>query len=513
MLSLYSENLGELSGDLVIRSLILSLLFTTILLLGWRVILGHWDPALVLTTSSLLLFYSYGHVYNIFKTLIIFGVSLGRHRILLPIILALFVVWLVWIRRRKEPSRQINQLLRVTGVLLIVFPIYSITSYVLRSNQASTINALQANNSPLSEIIQGEETKPDIFYIILDGYGRQDILEEIYEFDNSSFIEFLEDNGFYVANESQSNYSKTTYSLSSSFNLNYLDTLVDEYNISLSEPKYLIRQSKVRNILEALGYQSVAFDSGYENTIIRDTDYFLHTGAAVNPPAYLSLLINEYELLLLRSTLFRVYYDLRLQNIGLVGNALESQHQKHRERIHYIFQQLEEIPNWEGSYFVFAHIISPHPPFVFGPNGEPRTPRWEFTFQDGSHYPGSQDEYIEGYQSQIEYINKLLMRSITEIINDSEQQPIIILQSDHGPRAFTNISSVENSNLKEAFSILNAYYLPDQEEIGLYPSISPVNSFRLVLNLFFGYDFMLLDDLSYFTTETDTFILVDMTEE
>ena len=81
----------------------------------------------------------------------------------------------------------------------------------------------------------------------------------------------------------------TTSSLASALNLDYLSTLVDEYNISIAEPKYVIRHSRVRSFLEARGYQSVSIDSGWENTIIRNTDYYLHTGYAVQSPLSLDV--------------------------------------------------------------------------------------------------------------------------------------------------------------------------------------------------------------------------------
>jgi hypothetical protein len=501
VLGLFAGNIGEFSGELVVRSLFICVIFSSILFLAWRLGVGSWRTAAILTTSSQMLIFSYGHLYNILKPMELLGVNLGRHRLLLPSYLIIFTVWIIWINRRNEYAKQINQFLSITGAILIVFPLFTLSSYFLRSNQNQTFDAIQTGNDVSAALIPKASANPDIYYIILDAYGRQDVLNEIYQFDNTSFINFLEDSGFYVAKESQSNYSTTVKSLTATLHLNYLDTLIDEYNIDPTELKFALRQNRVRAFLEARGYQSVSFDSGWENTRIRESDFYLHTGAAVQPPPYLSWTLNEFELLLIRSTLLRAYYDFRLQRIGTGEESLGTLHQKHRERILYTFQKLEEIPDWEGDYFVFAHIISPHPPFVFGPNGEPRNPDWDYTMQDGDAFPGTTENYIKGYRSQIEYLNKLLMRSIRVIQNKSEQPPIIIIQGDHGPRALFDWDSAENSNLKEAMSILNAYYLPGQVGTGLYPSISPVNSFRLVFNLYFETDFVLLEDSSYFTTQ------------
>ena len=47
---------------------------------------------------------------------------------------------------------------------------------------------------------------PDIYYIILDGYAHFDTLRNIYGYDNSLFYDFLEKNGFYIPDNSLSNY-------------------------------------------------------------------------------------------------------------------------------------------------------------------------------------------------------------------------------------------------------------------------------------------------------------------
>ena len=59
--------------------------------------------------------------------------------------------------------------------------------------------------------------------------------------------------------------------------------------------------------------------------------------------------------------------------------------------------------------------------------------------------------------------------------------------------------SPEKTCLWERTPILNAYYLPGQAASHLYESISPVNTFRLILNQYFGGQYPLLKDISYFS--------------
>ena len=74
--------------------------------------------------------------------------------------------------------------------------------------------------------------------------------------------------------------------------------------------------------------------------------------------------------------------------------------------------------------------------------------------------------------------------------------------------------SVENTNIEERMSILNAYYFPDQEYSHLYPDITPVNSFRIILDQYLGTNLGLLEDRrSYFSLMETPYDFVDVTSE
>jgi hypothetical protein len=52
------------------------------------------------------------------------------------------------------------------------------------------------------------------------------------------------------------------------------------------------------------------------------------------------------------------------------------------------------------------------------------------------------------------------------------------------------------------YKILNAYYLPEDGSQNLYSAITPVNSFRLIFDTYFGSNYGLTHDTSY-TDEGD----------
>ena len=114
----------------------------------------------------------------------------------------------------------------------------------------------------------GVQTHPDVYFIILDGYARADVLEEVFDFDNGEFLQALERQGFYIANSSHSNYNKTLLWIASAINYAYLPDLlghepVEGDNTHIQD---LLIRSRARTQLEALGYETVAFRSSYLRT-------------------------------------------------------------------------------------------------------------------------------------------------------------------------------------------------------------------------------------------------------
>jgi hypothetical protein len=101
-----------------------------------------------------------------------------------------------------------------------------------------------------------------------------------------------------------------------------------------------------------------------------------------------------------------------------------------------------------------------------------------------------------------------IMWLVSEILKISSKPPIIIIQSDEGPRekdiTAKNLRRIRNreerSRIRRTmrYNILNTYYLPGLDDGYLYPHITPVNSFRVVFNKYFGTDFELLEDKYYY---------------
>jgi hypothetical protein len=499
ILYLYSANRGEvLFGD-VLRSLLVSVVSTILILVILRVLLHNWAKSSLIWSGMLVLIFSYGHVYGFLKTRQIAGFLIGRHRLMLVlwVLMAAGWVWIVLKQSRKPviASRYLN----LIGLLLLVSPTYNIAKdyyYRILSERSSQANLHDANAS-------SAELRADIYYIVLDGYGRSDVLDELYNYDNSDFLEFLRSRGFYVAENSRSNYNQTVLSLASSLNMEYVNYFTELFGADSKERYELaqeIKNNRIRYLLQAEGYQFVAFESGYERTEIRSADHYWSASTDAIPQVTAVWRFNAFEALLLESTVFRALFDLPLFSPETLRRvAINPEYQAHRDRVLYTLARLDDVAEMPGNYFVFAHILSPHPPFVFDQNGEALNPDNAYRLADGDFYIGTRGEYITGYRNQLRFISAQIESVIDQILAKSDQPPVIILQSDHGPGAYLVWESAEESNLKERLGILNAYYLPGDGKEWLYDSITPVNTFRVLMNAHFGGDVELLTDESYFS--------------
>ena len=459
VLALAAYNIHEIALGDIWRPLFVSLLLAGVLLGLAFLLFRDWDRAALVSSLILLFFFSYGQVYAVLKNISLGGVTLFRHRTLGPIWMLLLVGSIYWAGWRARIRSSVTAWLNLLAALLLVYPVLTISSYMVQSTAADS-TARQVITSGSGQT----EARPDIYYIILDGYARQDALKQETGLDNSDFINALKQRGFYVASCAQSNYAHTRPSLASSLNYQYLDALSASTDERLAA---LIKHGAVREFLSSRGYSTVAFPTGFSWTEWSDANIYPR-------PQYQADLPTEFENLVLGASLLRIPLDL-----GKLDWASESNTERYRQRVLSTLQNMKKIPEIKEPTFTFAHIVIPHVPYVFGPNGE----------AVNNKAGGSSN--VVGYRDQVEFINKEILKVIDAILAGSKTPPIIILQGDHGAPVDIGTKELRMRNL-------NAYYSP-RAESKLYPSISPVNSFRVIFDAYFGQDLPLLPDRSYYS--------------
>ena len=267
--------------------------------------------------------------------------------------------------------------------------------------------------------------------------------------------------------------------MSSTLNMNYVNDYYPNFNPQATEIDFagmtnLIRHSLVRKNLSDLGYKTVSFETEYDWVEIPDADiyYTVHMQGAfiqdllnstefdsvLSETSALRLLTNAEEVSPSVKRLADRFDDL----IGNIERAIKvpgpGKYQKKYQQIMASLNNLETVPSVPGPKFVYLHLSAPHPKTVLGPNGE---------FKPEKDQPVFVDSFT--------YLDKRMPEILTKIIGNSKIPPIIIVQGDHGMHLFKN-AEVDN---------FIAYYLPGAPKNLVYPTITPVNTFRLIFNAYF----------------------------
>jgi hypothetical protein len=497
VLALYSANGDEVSFSQVLPPLAVVVACTAaVLFLAWLLVRSI-TKAAFLTSIAVVLCLSYGHAvnlvaktpgsgFNFFTPLSGLAILIWLLWVVILAISVYFIRW-YWRKRWNRSIGKLTTLLNVVSAVLIVTPVITI---IVQEAQGSAHHTATPDIDDIQ--LSAPENPPDIYYIILDRYASAASLQEKLGFDNSEFLDYLSSKGFYVASESRDNYLSTQHSLASSLNMEYLDEVAEDVGPTATDLKPLysmLEDYKVWRLLKSAGYEFTHMGSWWEPT--RENKY-----ADVN--INYGGTLPEFSRLLLKTSAI----DPLGRLFGLWGDERQVQY----ERVKYEFDRMSEIPEREGPTFVFAHFLTPHPDYVFKSNGD-------FLPTQEALKRSLETRYLD----QLLATNQMVEATIDRLLADSETPPIIIIQADEGPYpdfmdAFGWTQSQGNDlDLRVKSGILNAYYFPGVDSGVFYPSITPVNSFRELFNLYFGANLDLLPDKYYYWYPGQPYNFIDVT--
>jgi hypothetical protein len=493
VLSLYATNINQIPGYAILRSIIFSMVLGGVVYLVNLAVLRNALKAALMTSIVILLFHFYGHVYDALNQM-----DIARHSVLTALWLVIGGSAFFFIFRHKGHPHQVTQLFNIVGGFLVLLTLSQII--VPKVNFKVPSPGHEKNVTAVNATTPDDWIYRNIYYIIVDAYTSDDVLADKFNYDNSAFIEDLENHGFRVVRNAKSNYDNTFESLTSSLNMDYLDQLglppeVKDFDKKMELIGDLLPHSHVRKIFEDMGYTTIAFHTKAPWANLDDADIYYQADERV--PYIDRLDTLSFHDLYLKTTWIRFLFDTsRIQPItsalnasallgwidpnNYAGSLLEITDEERFENIRYMeykqnlysLDNLEKVPDIPGSKFVHAHIMVTHSSFVFN--------------QDGS-YKENADESNAAYVEQIQYLNKRLLEIIETIQEKESVPPVIIIQADHG-----YIPG------EEKVAILHALYLPDGGVERIYPEITPVNTFRIILNSYFNYQLELLPDRSFY---------------
>jgi hypothetical protein len=482
ILTLSKSNLGQIQSSFFLKPILFSLIFTLMIYGICLIISRSWERAAAFSGVISLFVFSFGHVYNLVGQKTFLGISVGFIKLLF-LYLVFFAGVVFLLSRVKKFPNTLFIVLNLMAGCLIFLNLIPIIAFEIR----------QGANTPISQGLSDIKTAapedlPDIYYILLDAYAREDVLNEVIGYDNSAFLQELEERGFYIPDCAFSNYHATALTLPSVLNFDYIHNLNIAYHPDSEsvEDINILVNNNARVYFSSLGYQFVTGRGFSSRVDIIDSDiyfnYFQDNEGKddFEAQSFLSLYLN--------TTIYRIITELYKNNPEKFSwlpywLAIDREFDPYLQQASlwyyqnkYMLDSIQELPDNTGPFFVYAHIIAPHPPYAFRSDGTLRYPL------------DTQDEKVL-YADQVTYLNKRVLELVDALQANSSIQPIIIIQADHGIHQLT-------SGL-DKHKIFSAYYLPGILNTDPYPTITPVNNFRLIIKNYFDTSMMLLPDILY----------------
>ena len=327
-------------------------------------------------------------------------------------------------------------------------------------------------------VADAQEHEPDIVMIMLDGYpgdaAARLATESGSPYDPDAFPDALTSLGFNVQRNSHSNYLLTPMTLASVLDMRHLvgePGLVDA-GVEAAGGRGFRRVADAGEALDVLhdrGYELVWVDGGFSHIEIRRVDRWIENGAP-----------SEIE--------ERVLSDTVLGHaINSVAPDLLSS--LHRSRV---LTTIADAPRLiaephDQPRFLFVHVPAPHAPWVFGPNGEPRTEGLDSFYMDPV---GVRDidrpEAIRRVFDQASYVADQTLDAVEDLL-ERPDPPVVIIFSDHGPGTEIDFNEPAKTDLVERSSNFFAAFTPGQP--GLFDDFTtPVNIFPTLFDGYFGLD-------------------------
>jgi hypothetical protein len=286
---------------------------------------------------------------------------------------------------------------------------------------------------------------------------------------------WLAEHGFHVTPDAHANYQRTSLSLASSLNLDYLN------NLDGATRDAWLKDHAVGRFLTDLGYRYIHIGSRYEptRTAVR---------ATVNRRLENT---SDFATALFDSSLAPVV----ARRLGQTD--LEIRRQRQADWGAFDLDALDETLDEPGPKFVFAHLLLPHPPYVFD--------------ADGGIVPDDVDRKRstpQAYEEQMKYLDSRIKRLLEPLLaKPEEERPIIVLMADEGPYPKRyegnpliqgpdpdfDWTTVTDEELRIKFGILHAMLLPGIDD-EVPSDLTSVNTFRFLFDEYFDADLPLREN-------------------
>ena len=427
--------------ELIFQDILISLAIVSVSIIIWiviRKIIKNGNKAALITGVGVVFFFYFGYVQDALKGILVSNIPVNKTSILVPISIIIFIILTVYFIKSKNNFESIIKIANVVSITLILVVC---VQFIIPGASAE---------------------KPNVYHIILDEYTDNEILTKKFGYNNEKFLEFLNNNGFYMHDKLFSTFGGTVKELNVILNMEYPKKLG-----WVSEDYESLNNNKVMSIFSNQDYSVIETNSMMRWKNFSDVDTKL---------CYDTNFINsEFLDQVLGKSIIRYFLE-------------KYQQDTRRDTVRCTFDVLNEITlKTDGPKYVFSHVYVPHPPFLFGPNGENVIP-------DRREISGLQSwENPQGYVNQLIYATNEITVVIKNIVKN-DPNAIVIVQGDTGTLTGADISKKTMKEIYQAHSILYAVRIPDVEDSDY---MIPVNTYRIIFNNYFNMNYDYLEYHSY----------------
>ena len=332
---------------------------------------------------------------------------------------------------------------------------------------------------------------PDLQIVVLDAYGRDDVIKAYYDYDNQPFLRALESKGFSVAKRSHANYTQTVLSVASMLNFKPVDQLKRSTDVDLAGVVTNTVDSAILwQILRKQGHKIISIPSG--------------TSLTAMPSADLTFASTENIIMS-----YRVETALRLlierTPLSLLSLIDETGVRTHRQQLRDVFRFWEMSTELTEPKATFVHVLAPHPPFVFDADGSPVQPNGRtFSLLDGKNLVEQigKDKYRAAYVAQLKAINTKVLSAIESIDAKPHRETITVIIGDHGPRMNLDWESAKGTDMDEVKGTLMAVRIPEKYKgaIGDIDKCSPLTLLHRIATKVYNAPLAPVSDFSYYSS-------------
>ena len=478
----YNENFGLITLPVAIRLFIYYLVITVIVFFVSFIFYREKEKTFVFSFFCISLFFFFGYLYDTLKSLFA-GHFITSYTFLLPFLLCLFVLLFFFIKKGVKWIGLISAYIKWLLFVFVFFEVIMTIYFIITDKNSENILLRPDKQSSIKKMGDCDKEKPDIFFVVLDEYTSSEGLAKYFGFDNHGIDSLFNSKGFFVSTGSRSNYNMTAFSISSTLNYDYLDLEKSDsvyYNDIFLRGIETFKKNRLTPYLAEQGYEIINYGCfDLENAVTPTYTFFNDLARLMIDNQTLFTRINR-----------DIGWKFRFTNVFTKETRIPRSYKKGKRE--HIFRNnfnadnlLKEMSRkGDKPRFIYAHLILPHDPYYFDSSGN---------FVSDTLLIQGKLNKEKAYINQLKYCNKILEKMISASDLDTGRERVVVIESDHGFGYHDNPALSERE-----FSNLNAYFFSDKNYQSLYPTISPVNTFRIILNKYFCDNLPLLKDSSFF---------------